>query len=386
MKDDEIQWRFAKEKTPLAEILKQVGNLTVYGDVLDGRFRDRLKLDHQTGSLTITDIRMEHTGLYELETKSVMKSFFLNIIDEISMKEGDSVTLNSDLTEMKDDNVIQWRFGLENTLLAEINKQTDSMTVYDDVLDGRFINRLKLNNQTGSLTITDTRHEHAGLYELKSKSVMKSFFLNIIDEISMKEGDSVTINSDLTEIMDNKIQWRFRSENILIAEINKRADRITVYDDVLDGRFRDRLKLNNQTGSLTITNTTTQHAGAYELEINNEKKRFLLAVYDEISVKEGDSLTINSGRTEITAGEMFLWLYMNEITFIAGINPWVNNITVYDDVVDGRFRDRLKLDDQTGSLTIRNITTQHTGRYVFLTEKGPIIQLLKALSVSVYGK
>ncbi|XP_026052914.1 uncharacterized protein LOC113039295 isoform X2 [Carassius auratus] len=287
MKDDEIQWRFAKEKTPLAEILKQVGNLTVYGDVLDGRFRDRLKLDHQTGSLTITDIRMEHTGLYELETKSVMMRFFLSIIDEISMKEGDSVTLNSDLTEMKDDNVIQWRFGNENNLLAEINKQTDSMTVYDDVLDGR---------------------------------------------------------------------------------------------------FRNRLKLNNQTGSLTITNTTTEHAGAYELDINNEKKMFLLAVYDEISVKEGDSLTINSGRTEITTGEMSFWLYMNEIALIARTKQWDDNITVYDDVLDGRFRDRLKLDDQTGSLTIRNITTQHAGRYVLLKERGPINQLFKALSVSVYGK
>ncbi|XP_026052915.1 uncharacterized protein LOC113039295 isoform X3 [Carassius auratus] len=264
-----------------------VGNLTVYGDVLDGRFRDRLKLDHQTGSLTITDIRMEHTGLYELETKSVMMRFFLSIIDEISMKEGDSVTLNSDLTEMKDDNVIQWRFGNENNLLAEINKQTDSMTVYDDVLDGR---------------------------------------------------------------------------------------------------FRNRLKLNNQTGSLTITNTTTEHAGAYELDINNEKKMFLLAVYDEISVKEGDSLTINSGRTEITTGEMSFWLYMNEIALIARTKQWDDNITVYDDVLDGRFRDRLKLDDQTGSLTIRNITTQHAGRYVLLKERGPINQLFKALSVSVYGK
>ncbi|XP_052445565.1 uncharacterized protein LOC127987324 isoform X1 [Carassius gibelio] len=305
------------------------------------------------------------------------------------MKPGDSVTLNSGLTEIKDDDEIQWMFrsGKENALIAEINVRADSMTVYEDVLDGRFRNRLKLNNQTGSLTITNSRHEHTGLYELLTKSVMKRFFLSIIDEISMKEGDSVTINSGLTEIKDdNVIQWRFGNENTLLAEIDKQTDSMTVYDDVLDGRFRDRLELNNQTGSLTITNTTTEHAGAYELDINNEKKRFLLAVYDEISVKEGDSLTINSGRTEITTGEMFLWLYMNEITFIAGINPWVNNITVYDDVLDGRFRNRLKLNKQTGSLTITNITTQHAGRYVFLTERGPIIQLLKALSVSVYGE
>ncbi|XP_042605451.1 CD48 antigen-like [Cyprinus carpio] len=101
--------------------------------------------------------------------------------------------------------------------------------------------------------------------------------------VSVMEGDSVTLNSGLTEIMDDdQIQWRFQSENTLIAEINKRADSMTVYDDVLDGRFRNRLKLNNQTGSLTITNTTTQHAGVYELLINRMSTNFILIVHTHL--------------------------------------------------------------------------------------------------------
>ncbi|XP_042604673.1 uncharacterized protein LOC122141410 [Cyprinus carpio] len=296
------------------------------------------------------------------------------------VKPGNSVTLNSGLTEIKDNDVVQWRFGYENTLIAEINKQTDSVTVYDDVLDGRFRDRLKLDNQTGSLTIRDTRYEHNGVYELEGKSLRKSFSLTIIDEISMKEGDSLTLNSGLTEIKDDEIQWKLVLEDILIAKIKKQTNSMTVYEEILDERFRNRLKLNKQTGSLTITNTTTQHAGVYELLINNVRKRLFLAVYDEISVKEGDSLNLNSGLTEITKGEMFVWLYMNEII----IKSFFDNITVNEDVLDGRFRDRLKLDKQTRSLTITNTTTQKNTSYILYTVGSK--QSLKAFRVSVYGE
>ncbi len=104
-------------------------------------------------------------------------------------------------------------------------------------------------------------------------------------EISVMEGDSVTINSGLTEMMDDDvIQWRFWIEGTLIAEISKEVDSITVYD-VLDGRFRDRLKLDKQTGSLTITDTTTEQTGTYELQINIYSRFFFyLTVYGELNI------------------------------------------------------------------------------------------------------
>ncbi len=96
--------------------------------------------------------------------------------------------------------------------------------------------------------------------------------------VFVMEGDSVTLNSDLTEIMDDDlIQWRF--EKYLIAEINVTADSMSVYDDVPDGRFRDRLKLNKQTGSLIITNIRMKHGGFYKLENLNMSITFILIVY-----------------------------------------------------------------------------------------------------------
>ncbi len=101
----------------------------------------------------------------------------------------------------------------------------------------------------------------------------------------MLEGDSVTLDSGFTEMMDDDlILWRFGSENTVIAEINVVADSMTVNDDVLGGRFRDRLKLDHQTGSLIITNTTTKHAGLYEVELKDiVNKKFSLIIYGELN-------------------------------------------------------------------------------------------------------
>ncbi len=107
-------------------------------------------------------------------------------VESVSVLEGDSVTLNSGFTEMMDDDeLILWRFGSENTVIAEINVMYDSMTVYNDVLDERFRDRLKLDHQTGSLIITNTRTEHAGLYKLQTNSVSKSFSLSVYGELNI---------------------------------------------------------------------------------------------------------------------------------------------------------------------------------------------------------
>ncbi len=109
-------------------------------------------------------------------------------VESVSVLEGDSVTLNSDLSEMMDYyyyDLILWRFGDENTVIAEIDVMDGSMTVYDDVLDERFRDRLKLDDQTGSLIITNTRTEHTGLYKLQSNSVSKSFSLTVYGELNI---------------------------------------------------------------------------------------------------------------------------------------------------------------------------------------------------------
>ncbi len=103
------------------------------------------------------------------------------------------------------------------------------------------------------------------------------------ESVSVMERDSVTLHTDLTEIRDDDdILWKYGDDNSLLAQINRENQISSTYDDVLDGKFRDRLKLDNQTGSLTITNIRTEHTGVYKLDIISVKsKTFSVSVYGE---------------------------------------------------------------------------------------------------------
>uniref|UniRef100_A0A8C1TGF1 Immunoglobulin domain-containing protein n=1 Tax=Cyprinus carpio TaxID=7962 RepID=A0A8C1TGF1_CYPCA len=173
--EDLITWTFGLSEIHIAQIIKEAGIFSTY-DGPDGRFRDRLKLDHQTGSLTITNTRTTHSGIYQVTISGRKeKTYRFNVtvsvvfadsdaVKSVSVMEGDSVSLQTN-TELQKENLITWTFGLSETRIAEINKETGRFSTYD-VLDGRFRDRLKVDHQTGSLTITNTRTTHSGLYQI----------------------------------------------------------------------------------------------------------------------------------------------------------------------------------------------------------------------------
>uniref|UniRef100_A0A8C1PAB3 Immunoglobulin domain-containing protein n=1 Tax=Cyprinus carpio TaxID=7962 RepID=A0A8C1PAB3_CYPCA len=184
------------------------------------------------------------------------------------------------------------------------------------------------------------------------------------DEVSVMEGDSVTLHTDVKLKQQHRIRWYLNG--IQIAEITGDRNKPCTDDQCkdADGRFRDRLKLDHQTGSLTITNIRTTDSGVYHLQIINSiisKKTFGISVgvpdaeQNQMNIKavnEGESVTLDPGEKK---NDLMTW-YFNDVC-IAEINRDPNK--------DGkeRFRDRLKLDYQTGSLTIRNITTTDSGVY-----------------------
>ncbi|XDV23982.1 hypothetical protein PO909_028305 [Leuciscus waleckii] len=129
-------------------------------------------------------------------------------------------------------------------------------------------------------------------------------FCGAMKTVSIMEGDSVTLHTNLTEIQkDDLIKWEFGVQKSRIAEINAEA-RIFNTSVVPDGRFRDRLKLDHQTGSLTITNTRTEDSGLYLITISNkiEKEyRYNVTVYGITRVNPVLISTAASGSLLIVA-------------------------------------------------------------------------------------
>ncbi|XDV23936.1 hypothetical protein PO909_028276, partial [Leuciscus waleckii] len=82
------------------------------------------------------------------------------------------------------------------------------------------------------------------------------------------EGGSVTLNTGVTKQQHDKMLWYFNDTRI--AQINGHPSESCLYDGE-DGRFRDRLEVDYETGSLTITNIRSEHAGRYEAELNIKK-------------------------------------------------------------------------------------------------------------------
>ncbi|XP_016355077.1 natural killer cell receptor 2B4-like [Sinocyclocheilus anshuiensis] len=101
------------------------------------------------------------------------------------------------------------------------------------------------------------------------------------------EGDSVTLHMDVTELQrDNVLLWTFGPQDTHIAKINRVHNE--TFHNGADGRFRDRLKLDSQTGSLTITNVSTELNGLYKVEIIIENKVsskvFIVKVYAHLPI------------------------------------------------------------------------------------------------------
>ncbi|XP_052447272.1 uncharacterized protein si:dkey-182g1.2 [Carassius gibelio] len=167
-KYDVIEWRF--ESVVIATV--KDNNPLLYGTD-DARFNDRLQINAQTGDLTISNTRTSLSGLYEVKitniTNTTYRRFRITVLDaiptKVSVTAGESAILQPNIADIHIYDVIEWKFEDGETPIAKIDQQTSKNPSYDET-DERFRGRLKLD-QSGSLTITNTRTTDSGLYKLQ---------------------------------------------------------------------------------------------------------------------------------------------------------------------------------------------------------------------------
>ncbi|KTF92890.1 hypothetical protein cypCar_00036819 [Cyprinus carpio] len=122
------------------------------------------------------------------------------------------------------------------------------------------------------------KSEHSQAYRTRDKRGVFG-----VEEITMSvtEEDFVTLHTGVKTNHQDRIRWYYN--DIRIAQITGNLIK-TCKDVQCDEIFRDRLELDNQTGSLSITSIMTADAGHYKLKIlgnPSSEKIFNVTVHGE---------------------------------------------------------------------------------------------------------
>ncbi|XP_067271502.1 uncharacterized protein [Pseudorasbora parva] len=219
----------------------------------------------------------------------------------VTVTVGDSVTLHTGLIEIKEEDLLEWRFGAQRDRIARVRK--DSKPTTYDVPDGRFGDRLKADGQTGDLTITNITSEHAGPYEISNNTKVIITFKFVVVSAdkhpSVLVGEFVTLPTGVTDTKTYDVmRWRFEDQKSPIAEVNRMTGNVS-YDGAGE-KFKDRLQMDYWTGSLTITSTRNTDSGKYEVDLIKSSKYTIHKSFT-VTVRDSGSGS-GSGLSAVAAG------------------------------------------------------------------------------------
>ncbi|KAI4884353.1 hypothetical protein NFI96_005158, partial [Prochilodus magdalenae] len=378
-----IVWRFGASNTRIAQLANKAA-----APYYNGIFSDRLHLDTQTGSLTISNIRTNDSGPYNVQIISDMvseKHFSVTVndctdkssvnvhniligpavvivlllalylfiqklqnedvkaavqdgVETVEGTEGATVTLRTDLTGIKSDETIRWMFGATDTRIAQL-LSGNTFTDYDE----RFKNRLQLDTQTGSLTISNIRTSDSGPYKvlISSDKVINKHF-----NVTVYEADG----------------WSPPSL-ILIREFSLYGWILNTVTEVPTSVWQPVPPSRRQYESIQAIAVLTQGVKlgfpGHRIIIINDVRAAGKDGVETVEVTEGVNVTLRTNLTGIASDDTVRWTFGTPETRIAQLVNG-NIVKYYNETL---FKNRLQLDTQTGSLNISNIRTNDSGTY-----------------------
>ncbi|XP_048851448.1 uncharacterized protein LOC125720285 [Brienomyrus brachyistius] len=358
--DSFIVWTFGTSSPP--PTIAKSANGKIESNMSE-RFRGRLQLDPQTGSLSITNISTSDSGIYQLQIIKdhiLKKEFDLNIYNPVNRPHITSLQASSRSSvrpsasgscwvlcsvENGRDVTLSWYRGTETlnqtsspelstslSLPLEIWEDSPAYScvatnpVSEEAAEGN-IKQLcaelecgvKLTAHAWLLTYCAISTEQC-IMSLKCSRTFEVGYLLIllIPGLLGQEGrtvtirgrleNSVTLHSDFTDSFianASIIVWTYNTATKIAKSVYGRIE------TNISERFRGRLQLDPQTGSLSITNISTSDAGIYQLQIINGqvlKREFNLEIYYPVNRPHITSLQASSPSSVRPSASRSCWV------------------------------------------------------------------------------
>ncbi|XP_073717517.1 uncharacterized protein [Misgurnus anguillicaudatus] len=402
-----VLWIFQKD-TPIAK-MNESGAIFLYdGD--NGMFRGKLQMNNQTGSLTISDIRTEHSGLYLLEVHGLVvtsRKFQVTVTplpvpvisknSSLSSSSSKCVLLCSVLNVR--DVSLSWYKG--NSLLSSISvsdlnirlslplevKHKDTNT-YSCVVNNTNTNQTQHLNITHVCGFIPLASGKQSIYPWLAVCVVAllAIIVAVVGVCYFKSSEAGQRDQpteyELNPLKNGQTsnQEADLQSTLIPEETDDQATSGQISVDVVDEQNNVTCQTSNQKADLQSTRnpeeTDDQATGGWFCMNKDSVKN--------IKKIEGESITLQSG-VAVTEEDEICWKFAKHKVFGQTIQfeiiaKWTK--TDGEKLLGNRFKDRLQLENLTGSLTITKLNTKDTGHYKLLIPR----KISKTFNVDVNAK
>ncbi|XP_029115101.1 uncharacterized protein LOC108929987 [Scleropages formosus] len=404
-KDSQILWYSG---SGIEDLIAQLINGATQTDINE-RFRDRLELDTQTGSLTIRNLNTSDSGVYRVHRvkgKLPVTEFQLVVYKAAPKPEIRHVRRRREATDRELVSKPRTRTRQQDTEVQSSSCRLLCSVENDRDVTLSWTRGKEMLNQTSSPHLNTTLSLHLDIEE-QDNDTYSCVSSNPVSEESLQV--NVTICWEVFRPSETQRSYTLIAVLVPVAVVlviaviyfmcekqNHSKSNGEVYDEVGDTSTRHGAVCPVDTGSneVTYADIDTERKDPQPLRHQPLFPRwpwttedmfwgetgpricllFLLggmlcavgAQETTMRRRERDTVTLHTGVTDVQKDSVILWYFRSGVDDL--IAQFIKGETETD--FDERFRDRLELDTQTGSLTIRNLNTSDSGVYRVHRVKG----------------